>query len=252
MGLLIIIASLFLIGILYANYQDKKRNKMKQNVIAKCEETGLKISQCYIGENMKTGIAFDESNKKLCLIDKTPSDFITRTIPYRDILSSEIIEDGINTIKTSRSSQVGGALVGGLLLGGVGAIVGGLSGSKSTSAEKVKKIELHITVNDTQQPRHVILFLNHETKKSGIQKFTYNKAIEDTRHWHSLISVLIKQADNEDKIVEKETAATIELAAPSIKISIADEISKLVKLLDQNIITESEFRQQKTKLLGNS
>jgi hypothetical protein len=44
----------------------------------------------------------------------------TRIISYRDLLSSEIFEDGTTITKTVRSSQVGGGLIGAIALGGVG------------------------------------------------------------------------------------------------------------------------------------
>jgi hypothetical protein len=250
MELILIIVLIIGVGIVAAIHQDKQRKKLVQDVTSKCKESGLEVSQIFIGDNRKSGIVLDESNKKICLIDKTLSGLIFRTISYHDILSSEIIEDGINIVKTSRSSQVGGALIGGILLGGAGAVIGGLSGSKSSSTEKVKKIELHIIVNDTKQPRHVLSFLGHETKKSGLGKFTYNNAIESARHWHSLISVLIRQADNDDMANEKEIAATVD--HPETNNSVADEIGKLANLLDRNLITESEFREQKTKLLAKA
>jgi len=43
----------------------------------------------------------------------------TRIISYRDLLSSEIFEDGTTITKTVRSGQVGGALIGAIALGAV-------------------------------------------------------------------------------------------------------------------------------------
>jgi hypothetical protein len=79
------------------------------------------------------------------------SDAFFKIFSYRDILESEVLEDGHSVTKTSRSSQLAGTLVGGLLLGGVGAIIGGLSGKKTTH-KKVTRIELKVVVNDTSHP----------------------------------------------------------------------------------------------------
>jgi len=157
---------------------------------------GIEASQHFIGKNAKTGIAVDEKNKKIMLVDKNINGFITRIISYRDVLSSEIIEDGVSIIKTERASQLGGALVGGILFGGLGAVVGGLSGAKTSGTDKVRKIELHIIVNDTQKPLHVISFLEKEVRKTGFAKYEYDQASDSVRHWHSLLNVLIKKADN--------------------------------------------------------
>ncbi|MEI7834052.1 MAG: hypothetical protein WCJ56_12755 [bacterium] len=145
--------------------------------------------------NGNSGFAFDEQRKKVCLIENTYGTIKARVVNYKDLLSSEIHEDGQTIMRTSRSSQIGGAIVGGVLLGGVGAVIGGLSG-KTVSADKVRRIEVLITVNDTAQPLHSLTFLDIETSKGG---FVYNESIKHARHLHALIDVLIKQADADVK-----------------------------------------------------
>jgi hypothetical protein len=66
-----------------------------------------------------------------------------------------------------------------------------LSG-KSMSADKVKRIDLQITVNDTVQPLHSVTFLCDEVDKGGT---VYREAMKKARHWHALVDVLIKRAD---------------------------------------------------------
>jgi hypothetical protein len=161
---------------------------------------------------------------------------------YKDIFSSEIFEDGVTITKTVRSSQIGGALIGGLALGGVGAVVGGLTG-KTQASDKVDKVDLRLTVNDTKNPIFNLNFLNLPMKKNDTQ---YKQAIERARHWHGLIEVLIKLADNEDKAVTKMKDPPKPLVG-----SIADELKKLAELRDEGILSVDEFQQQKLKLLGD-
>lgn len=157
---------------------------------------------------------------------------------------TEILEDDISITKTVRSSQVGGALVGGLVLGGVGAVVGGLSGKKQTSRQ-VKRVRLHLNVNDIKNPLHDICFLNMDKaiKKDG---FIYQKVIERARHWHGLIEVLIKRADEEAK-----ASATVTNETSYQSLSIADEIKKLAELRDSGLLSLEEFQKQKVKLLDS-
>ena len=152
-------------------------------------------TQKVMGSDGNTGLAIDERRKKICLINHRQRGVTKRVFLYKDLLSSEIFEDGATVTKTVRSSQLGGALIGGLALGGVGAIIGGLSGKTQTSG-KVKRVDLRLTVNDTNNPLHDVNFLNLETKKDGI---LYKHPIQQARHWHGLIEVLIKRADIEDK-----------------------------------------------------
>lgn len=161
-------------------------------------------------------------------------------LSYRDILSSEISEDSVTVTKTARSSQLGGALIGGLALGGTGAIIGGLSG-KITSSNKVSKINVSITVNRTRNPLRNISFMNVECEKD---KFIYKNAMKQAQHWHALMVVLIKQADSED--TEKVEEAPKSLSDRSV----ADELAKLGELRKQGLLTNEEFLSQKAKLLS--
>jgi hypothetical protein len=165
-------------------------------------------------------------------------------ITYRDLLSSEVFEDNVTITKTARGSQLGGALIGGLALGGVGAIIGGLSGNK-TSSDKVNRIDLRITVNRTGSPVHDINFMNVEGKKNGI---IYKTAMKQTRHWHGLLGVLIKRADTED--IAQEGELVVENPKLLQKGSVADELTKLAELQKLGLLTEDEFMVQKAKLLA--
>ncbi|MBW6461369.1 MAG: hypothetical protein K0B08_12430 [Bacteroidales bacterium] len=83
--------------------------------------------------------------------------------------------------------------MGGLLLGGVGVVLGGLSG-KTTSVHEVSSVDLRIIINNIQNPVHLIKSLS----------------LESANHWHALISVLIKRAE-----IDLKTAQS-ELPIPSI------------------------------------
>ncbi|MBB5022791.1 SHOCT domain-containing protein [Desulfurispira natronophila] len=201
-------------------------------------------TQKIMGNNGDTGLAIDENRKKVVLIKNGSSGVNLKPITYRDVLTSEIFVDGETITKTARGSQLGGALIGGLALGGVGAIIGGLSG-KTKSSEKVKRVDLRITVNDTKSPLHDLNFMDFKGKKDGI---VYKSAMEQARHWHGLVAVLIKTADNEDERQERiEPSSNVE---SSTQTSLADELSKLSDLRDKGVLSEEEFSTQKRKLLS--
>lgn len=190
-------------------------------------------------------IAIDTVNKKVVIM-RGVTDTEPLIISYRDVLSSEIIEDGETVTKTSRGSQIGGALIGGLALGGVGAIIGGLSGS-TKSAEKISKLALLITINDIANPVHYVMFIHEESlshKKSGT---VYKNAMGQAQEWHGKIQVLIRQADEEDRRQEKDNLMkTVAITPPT---SLADELTKIGTLRDSGVLTEKEFISQKEKLL---
>ena len=127
----------------------KKRAKARarKKALVEYNPPDFVATQKIISGDEETGIMIDESNKKVCLIncslDNQKNLVINdKVLSYRDILSSEIDEDiwgGSTTIitKTSRDSQLGGTLLGGLVLGPAGAVIGGLSGEKNLNSKNL-------------------------------------------------------------------------------------------------------------------
>lgn len=187
-----------------------------------------------------------KTEKKIVLIKNGPNGVDLKPITYRDLLSSEISVDGETVTKTSRGSQLGGALIGGLALGGVGAVIGGLSGAKKSS-ETVKKIDLRVSINDPKSPLHDINFKDPESESNGI-KNPHESPMDQARHWHGLIGILIKLADTEDmqNEVDQSSAKETEQGKPSL----ADELSKLSDLRDKGVLSDEEFEIQKQRLLS--
>jgi hypothetical protein len=227
------------IAIIQVVVVSNRKRAMEQKL---SELDDFEATQKIMGNDGSSGIAIDEGRKKACLIKQGPGEVVLDVCSYRDILAAEIFEDGQTITKTSRTSQLGGTLIGGLALGGVGAIIGGLSG-KQVSSQKPSRIDLRIAVNRTESPLHDINFMNTECAKDGI---IYTLAMQQARHWHGLIAVLIRRADEEDKnaVVEKETRPQLSSQ------SVSDELRKLVQLKAEGVLTEEEFAAQKVKLLG--
>ena len=94
-------------------------------------------------------------------------------IPHSSILSSEVYEGGISITQSKRLNQLGGVIVGGVLLGAAGAIIGGLSGKKKTS-ELTNDITLRLCINDTNSI--LIKRADSESQTSEIQSSETQKS----------------------------------------------------------------------------
>ena len=165
-----------------------------------------------------------------------------KVLNYKDILEVEVVEDGDSITKTSRMSQAGRMLIGGVVLGGVGAVVGGLSGSTKT-INKVSTIDIKILINDTKNP---LLVFNVMTIKEGVEKksFIYTNNKNNADKIHAILKVIIQEIDTKDESLYQTT--TIE--PPSI----ADELMKLNTLKNDNVITEEEeYKTAKLKVLSS-
>lgn len=81
-------------------------------------------------------IAIDDNSQQIAIREAVGE---IRKYTYSAILSCEVLEDGETTYK--KSSTVGRAIVGGVIAGGAGAIIGGLSGKEN----KTKKLNILIS-----------------------------------------------------------------------------------------------------------
>ncbi len=77
-----------------------------------------------------------------------------KEIPFSDFEAIEILEDGFSVAQTRKTGTIGRAAVGGLVAGGVGAVIGAVSaGSETTQREVVTNITVQVTTKDTSFPQ---------------------------------------------------------------------------------------------------
>jgi len=229
-----------------ANKERKKQDGIK--VKNKLDYLGFKVAQNFnatkeIIKNFNddiTSFGIDENSKKVIFYGKEHK----KIYNYNDILESKIIEDGMEKTVTSRGSLIGRALVGAVIAGGVGAIIGGLSSQKEHKSS-VSQIDLQIVINDIKKPVLLIpierFTTNGQLVYVGKEDQLYKKAYDEASHWHHLISVIIKKADEEDEAISK---------SPPV-ISVTEEIAKLSELLMKGYLTKEEFEKQKAIIFSN-
>lgn len=162
------------------------------------ELDNYKTTQYYIDKDFTKYIGIDEINSKVCLINtsgKEKENYIMNTYSFSDILEVEIIENGNSVSKMSKTSVAGRAILGGILLGGVGAVIGGFTANRN-SFEKMNKISLKLIVNNTKNPIFEIDFYNDFTGK-GLEKknINYVEFINKANYWYGLFKVIIKKDD---------------------------------------------------------
>lgn len=250
MGWLIFIITAILVIILLikaVGYENKKKDvraELISNKLAGIEN--FTISRRIDGFGGFYIFAIDEKNEKIgfvSLIERCAYNF-------SDIIGVELIEDGNTISKKSTSRTIGGALVGGVLTGGVGAIIGGLSGG-STQKNKVSSLSVKIHLRNLNKPSLLIKcfdsmsmtgYASIETD-GNLQSSIYKLGKMHADNIKDLVSVIIDKTDKNSTTTSEEI-----VAKPSG--SIADELLKMNELKEKGIITEAEFIIQKTKLLS--
>lgn len=205
----------------------------------KAKEVAMKCSQLSSGQNSfarnisvekKIGAVYFDDNAKQFTISKPKRN--KSTYRYDQIVDFELLEDGATVAK----SGLGRAVAGGILFGGVGAIVGGITGGR-TSKDVCKSLQIKITLKNSTIPAEYIKFIDFETKKSGS---IYQAEIKTAQDTMSALQVAVDMVGG--KAPDPQPAQT--------GISAADEIRKYKSLLDDGIITEEEFSAKKKQLLG--
>jgi hypothetical protein len=143
-------------------------------------------------ENTKA-IVLDEINKKVHLF--SPTNNIKLDYNFDDIIQSEVIIDGNTVTSTNRGSQLMGMVAGGILAGGIGAIVGGLSGGK-TSKDEIKNIELKLTINDMNNSIFRINYLPFTKVGWSKDSNRVKNAISKIDEWQGYFDIILKQQNN--------------------------------------------------------
>lgn len=169
-------------------------------------------------------IEIDETNKLL----RFPQYLSTIIFSYDEIIDFELLQDG----ETITKGSLGGAIVGGALMGGVGALVGGSLGKKKTKQE-ITEYRIKITTKNSFRPTVYINFLSTGKVKSN--SLSYKMCVGDAQGVLSQLTIIANYTSN--STVPSSTSG-------------ADEILKFKNLLDQGIITEEEFTEKKKQLLG--
>ena len=170
-------------------------------------------------------------------------------INYSDIIEVSYEENGSQLYTKSAGRTIGGAIVGGVLMGGAGAVVGGLSGASKQNKE-IKNMDIKILLRSTSRTSCVLHFKDVDrvlkTKKEDDRKL-YETYLKNANQAKDVLSVIIDNA----KQVSTPTAQPIAqpVVAPASS-SVADELAKLAKLKADGILTDEEFQAQKSKLLG--
>ena len=214
----------------YLQLKNMKIDEIKELI----ERKNKRLKNFHITKKIGNYFYVDEEHKQWVI----PQGIISVNIKgatiydYNDIISYELLEDG----STISKGGMGKALAGGLLFGGAGAIVGGVTGKKKIK-NICSKLQVKITVNNTERPAEYINLINTETKKDG---FLYKTAYNTSQEILSMLEIICNSTKKQN-----ETQPIME------EKSIADEIMKFKELLDCAAITQEEFDKKKKELLNN-
>lgn len=161
-----------------------------------------------------------------------------RTMKFSDIIDFKVSDDATELFTPSKyeseidtGNMLGRAVVGGLLTGGIGAIIGGATASRniiqvdSSSTKTIHNFQIYITLNNIKDSCYSI--------KLGAESDIVNKL-------SSVLTFIVYKNKQDNQKAERQSLPNS---------SVADELLKLAELKKQGILSEEEFLIQKQNLL---
>jgi hypothetical protein len=189
----VVIASI-VIGFIYLyNGGLKDSEKLKSAIQLTYTNNNLSPTKEHFSPDLREGIVYDQEINTIIFLKRKEFtfDYDVQLVSAQDILQSKIIENGEMVTQSSRSSQLTGIALGSLLAGGVGAIIGGLSG-KTLSNKVINEIQLELVLDDVLEPLTRMRFFY---SASGLKQSSdrYREEYNKVYYWHKLIEVLMHQ-----------------------------------------------------------
>ena len=197
LGVILVLGVLFVFFVPFrdGSHREPSLNKETRQTFVGCP-AHFNPTQFYVDKDGGEGIGFSEGQKSICLVKPDTSN--TKVLPIKDLLLSEVLENGTVVAKSSRSDDKGKELLAKIHTFNAKASSEqdpeqATSSENGNSSGNTNSIELRILVND-DDPVHVVSFLNMESKKGGL---IYNVAATQAKIWQDIMNSLIKKAGQE-------------------------------------------------------
>lgn len=175
----------FIIAIAKAAKNDKNKKSAEWTL---ANLTNFKTDSSYLSDTSGVSIGLDTIQNKIgFILNKT-----AYVYKYSELIKCELLIDNSVVMEASLMDTVGRAALGNMVAGKTGAIIGGVTSTKSESISE--NIDIKVTVKDMTYPVFRINFLNSRTKTNSKE---FKKRRDEAEKWHAIISSLMSKNSQE-------------------------------------------------------
>lgn len=162
--LFICFCALLVIGFL-GNMRKKKQNRVQSRTQSSAVAAISNFNPVvrYDGIVGGKGLAIDPARESFAILSGRGGSHV---FGFSGLVQVDVLRNGTSLQQTNRGSQIAGAAVGAVLLGPLGLLMGGVSGSKR-NVEIVNQLSLKLYTNDIVSPVHEIIFFKGKAKPAN-------------------------------------------------------------------------------------
>lgn len=240
MGIVIIVVIvIFAIAFIGMNKDEEKAKENEYSIEDYLKNKNFKTSQMktYNQYDNRIQLRTDLEHKQIAICYIFPVEK-TDFIQFVDIIECEIIEDS-NTIM---KGGIGRAVVGGVLAGGVGAVVGANTRASQNVANSLK---IRIITKNISRSLYTINIITAETQKDSKE---YKEAMNFANEVYSTITSIINNSNNEKNNNNLGGKKDMEQSNNDF----IEQLERLSKLKENGVITQEEFEESKQKILNST
>lgn len=235
----IVIVIILIIGFACVNKDEEKAKENEYSIEDYLKNKDFKTSQMktYNQYDNRIQLRTDLEHKQIAIcyifpIEKT--DFIK----FADIIECEIMEDSNTILK----GGIGRAVVGGVLAGGVGAVVGA---NTRASQNVTNSLKIRIITKNISRSLYTINIITAETQKDSKE---YKEAMNFANEVYSTITSIINNSNNEKNNNNLGGKKDMEQSNNDF----IEQLERLSKLKENGVITQEEFEESKQKILNST
>ncbi|MBP1046442.1 SHOCT domain-containing protein [Enterococcus sp. BWM-S5] len=209
-----------------------ERKEFEELATRTIAEDIMKSPSKYFKQSAKYGqVSIDESKQLFQVAFKT--------YHFNELNTYELLENGSSI--TSGGLGIGRAVVGGVLFGGVGAILGGVT-KKRKQTNFVESLKILVTFKNRKPVSTTIDFI----KKTQEKDKKYEKILGNAQETLAGFDYIINSLEENR---HTELVGTIDSSFP-LGSSVTDELRRYKELADEGVITIEEFEAKKKELLN--